>query len=299
MGNPKLTAVPSARSRLPVLQIRLALILGTLLFASLMGVVSTVAWISNKPAPVDLRGAVAYGKSIAETAAHEWLSGKVISVPMLSNVDLPNSSKPLKFSELAWEGFTRESLPTGLIYERHTFLTTIESSDEIGYKPIKVLVVVAFPRGQDAYLAALPSFSPVTQVPVSKVFDYSDLETENLPSNVDDQIRKWASAYAMDERETLKLLTGDSSDGAEYAGLGEFNVSNVKVLSAIPAGDTGYGSDTWLVRVTMTLVSDYGFKTNSEMDITVTEAGSGLPRIVGWSGAGAGLRGGNDTRIKQ
>ena len=294
-----MTAVPAARSRLPILQIRLAVVLGTLLFSSIMGLVSTVAWLSNKPEPVDLRGAMAYGRSIAETAAYEWLSGRTISVPTLSNVDLPSSSKPLKFTDLSWEGFARESLPTGLIYERHTFLTTIESSNDLGYKPIKVMVVVGFPRGQDAYLAALPSFTPLTQVPVNKVFDYSDLETANLPGNVYEQLVKWAKAYASDERETLKLLAGDSADGIEYVGIGEFNVSNIKVIASVPAGDTGYGTDTWLVRVMLTLNNSSGFKTESEMDVTVTEASSGLPRIVGWSGAGAGIKGANDTRISR
>ena len=299
MKEPRLTAIPATRSRLPVLQLRLALVLGSLVLSAVMGVVSTIAWIGNKPPALDLRGAVAYGRAVAEVAAESWLDGKSVALPVLDGIELPQDGKMLPHGSVVWEGFTRESLPNGLVYERHTFLTTINGVGEDGepnLKLLRVAVSVAFPNGAQAVLASLPSLESVDNRSSSKVFDYSDLQTEDIPGSVQAQLQKWANAYATDDRSNLQQITGDSTPKVEYVGLGGFIAGTPSVIAALPAGETDYGSDTWLVRSRVPLSGANGFSSEIEMDLTVVEASSGLPRIVGWGPAGSGLRGPIETR---
>jgi hypothetical protein len=296
---PRLTAVPATRSRLPVLQLRLALVLGSLVLSAVMGIISTIAWIGNKPAPVDLRGAQAYGQAVAQIAAQSWLDGKSVTLPVLESVVIPPTGPGLPHGPVVWEGFTRESNSSGLVFERHTFLTTVNGVDENGDPTmtlLRVAVSVAFPGTSQAALAALPSLEPVDDRASDKVFDYSDLELDDLPNEVSPQLVEWAKAYAADDRANLKQLTGDSAGGVEYVGLGGFVAEEPNVIAALPAGDTSYGSDTWLLRARIPLQGANGFTSEIEMDLTVVEASSGLPRIVGWGPAGVGLRGPNETR---
>lgn len=300
MRKPRLTAVPAARSRFPVLQIRLALVLGSLLFAALMGIISTVAWINNKPAAVDLSGNVAYGRGVAQVAVNTWLDGKNVLIPGLKDVTLRGSGKPLPHGDVVWDSFKRQQLPgSGLIYERHSFITTIDGKNDDGQsvvRLVKVSVTVAFPAGQQAVLAAAPSLEPVDPRSYDGSFDYSDLRPKAVPGNVPAQLQAWAEAYASDDRSALKQLTGDGTAGVEYAGIGGFALDSVSVVNAIPAGATTYGADTWLVRARILLIGANEFSSVSEMDITVVSASSGLPRIVGWGPAGVGLLGPLDTR---
>lgn len=300
-NEPRLTAVPAARSRMPLLQIRIALVLGTLLAAALLGVISTVAWMTHRPAPVDLSSVTTYGRGLAEVAVVSWLDGKPIQAGSLDSIEFP-SRTPLAHGAVAWDGFTRAALPepSGLVYERHRFVTTIAGTDDAGeptWRPVAVSIVVSFPESSRPLISSLPSIEPLDTRNSDKVFDYSDLSTQALPAQAGTEISRWAGYWASDDRDQLKLTTGDQTTGVEYIGLGGFNADTVRVIAALPAGNTAYGSDTWLVRIRLAITGANKYSTETEMDLTVVGASTGIPRIVGWGPAGAGLRGPAETRL--
>ena len=297
---PRLTAVPAARSRMPLLQIRVAVILGSLVAAALLGLVSTVAWIANKPQPADLGPVTTYGRGLAEVAANSWLDGTPLAVATLNNVTLKTGSA-LVHGPIAWDGFSRSSLPapSGLVYERHRFVTTIAGLDDKGkqtWRPVMLTVTVAFPTSSSPVLASLPSLESVTTAGSGKVFDYTDLSDKQLPSGASAQLQSWVQYWVTDNRAQLKQLTGDGQPGAVYVGLGGFANGELSVVSSLPAGATQYGQDTWLVRARVRLIGANEYSQEMEMDLTVIDASSGLPRVIGWGPAGVGLRGPNETR---
>ena len=300
--NPKLTAIPASRSKLPILKVRLALVLSILLFSSAMGVVSTVAWFVNKPAKVQSETPVPYGKGLAELAVISWLDGRELGGNKFDSFQIKNS-KPLTHGPVVWDGFIRKTLPppSNLVYENHKFITTIPMANDEGatvMTPIYVIVAVAFPGTAEPYVASMPSLRRVSEALSSAVFDYSDLPQENLPSSAVKQVTSWAEAFASDNRDQLKLLTGDTTPGYQFMGLGGFKAQDVSIKSSIYSGNTAYGNDTWLVRVRFTLVSANLFNQDTEMDLTIVDGSSGLPKIAGYGPAGAGLRSSSDTRVK-
>lgn len=303
-AEPRLTAVPAARSRLPVLQIRLAAVLGSLLLAAVMGIVSTVAWMTNQPPTPDYRLALPQGKAVAELAAVGWLEGTPLVVPALENVTLPDSPGKFVYTNFTWEGFNTDVLPNGFPYELHRFIVSqpIQVDSTRTSNRLLRLTVAVMLSGGKGYLAAVPAIEPVDMRGVRGVFDYSDVSDNALPGGAQAQVEKWASSWASDNRDQLKLLTGDTTAGIEYPGLGGFTATQTIVENALPAGNTVIGGltyyDAYLVRVRISLTGSGAnqFMTESEMDLTVVNASSGLPLIIGWGPAGAGLRGPADTR---
>jgi hypothetical protein len=300
-NEPRLTAVPAARSRMPVLRIRLALVLGSLVAAAVLGLLSTLAWMTQSTPAPDLSQALPKGKGVATIAAEAWLDGKPIEVPALMDVALPETRVPLVHSDLTWEGFAPRALPSGVSYEVHRFLVVLPFTLDSGKQSNRVMrvftTVAVTPDGR-SYLAALPSMAPVDMRTGKGVLDYSDLQPKPLPSDAIAQIEQWADAWAADDRDQLKLLTGDTVSGVEYPGIGGFESTGSDVIAALSAGETAYGSDTYLVRVRISLASGGAnqFQTETDMDLTMVDITTGLPRIVGWGPAGAGLRGPSETR---
>ena len=300
--SPKLSAVPASRSKLPILKIRLYLVIGVLGLSSLMGMFSTVAWILNKPQAVDTSSNVPYGKGLAELTVNSWLDGVGIYANQLDNVDIRNS-KALPHGKVVWDSFTRKSLPapSNLLYEVHTFMTTIESLDTDGNAvsaATYISVAVAFPGSGEAYIASMPSFRKIPVAESSAVFDYTDLSSLSVPNNANKQVKAWASAFAEDDRDQLKLLSGDTIEGYQYLGMGGFKVGSVVVESAMNSGNTTYGADTWLVRVRINLISADLFNQDTEMDLTIVNGSSGLPKIIGYGPAGSGLMSEAETRVR-
>lgn len=302
MSKKRLTAVPAKRSSAPVLQIRLILVLGSLLLAAVAGVVSTFAWLSLSIPEPDLTKALPEGKAVAEIAAKDWLNGEVLSVPS-SGIELPKSANPLPYSALSWDGFTTSSLPSGVVYELHSFSLQLVEPSPDGKSTVKRNMILTVPVSLnsegDPIIVGFPYMEQSSTKPEEIIFDYTDVASGALPGGASEQITKWAQSWASDNREQLKLLTGDTTGGVEYRGIGGFAPDRVQILNAVPGGNNSYGSDTYLVRVRIFLSSSSAnkFTTATELDLTLADASSGLPKIVGWGPAGKGLSGPQDTRI--
>lgn len=297
MSKSRITAVPAKRSSAPILQIRLILVLGSLILAAVAGIVSTFAWLSLSIPEPDLTKALPQGKSVAEVAADNWVNGTPLTVPS-ADIVFPENSKPLPYSSLVWDGFTSGTLPSGSVYELHSFALQLGNEDN-GPKNMILTVPIAINSQNEPIVIGLPYLEQATASGEEIIFDYSDVGSGALPSGASEQITKWAQSWASDNREQLKLLTGDTTNGVEYRGIGGFTADRIQILNALPSGDNQYGSDTYLVRIRVFLSGDSAneFNTATELDLTLANASSGLPKIVGWGPAGKGLLGPQDTRI--
>jgi hypothetical protein len=300
--SPRLTAVPASKSKLPILRIRLILVLSTFALSSLMGIFATVAWVTNNKQPITTQTETPYGKGLAELAVISWLDGKDINANKLDTF-LINSSKSLQHGPVVWDTFVRKTLPapSNMIYENHQFITTIpytNADNIVEMTTIYVVVSIAFPENGSPYIASQPSFKRIKIQPSDASFDYTNISSTGLPGNSIKQVTAWANAFASDNRDQLKLLSGDTTDGYEYPGIGNFTANNVSVISAIYSGNTVYGNDTWLARVRFTLSSANLFNQDTEMDLTIVDGSTGLPKIIGYGPAGSGLRASSDTRVK-
>jgi hypothetical protein len=313
-GLPPLTAVPAARSRAAVLKVRLVLVLGALLLSSVMGVFAAVSFLSFDPPTVDLEASKPRGMALAELSAYAYLSGEALPLPALAGQELPRldptavkvgTPRVEVVGPLRWDGFEVRSLPSGVPFETHRFLfyridplsALAAGTDTLSppqrYQLMLLTVQVAFPPGGNPVLASRPYFAPANWTGSDRVVaDYTDASPVNLPSNSVEQLRSWASAWAADDSETLRLLTGDQTSGVRYVGLGGYQFVEMRVVSAIQVRADGF-----IVRARLALSGANGVRVEMDMDITVDSASTGLPNIVGWGPAGSGMKAPSDVRV--
>ena len=87
---PRWTALPASRSKAPILQIRLFLVLGALILAAVLGVVSTVAWLNVKPTPPT---PTPVSQSASATVATNYLLGQSTVVPVAPVASTSNGAQ--------------------------------------------------------------------------------------------------------------------------------------------------------------------------------------------------------------
>lgn len=307
-GLPRLTAVPAARSKAAVLKVRFWVILGGLLFSAAVGLFAAVSFLTFEPAVVDVDDAKPQGLAVAELAANDFLYGGGFSVPQVPGQDSPEGSSVDVAGPLVWDGFTRYALPNGTPVEAHRFLfhralrsggTTGPTGEvvdqDVAYQLMELSVLVAVPLDTNPVLAARPYMSPAVYSDAELVADYSDFElAAPLPSGAAEQIGSWGKAWAEDDAEKLKLLTGDLTAGVRYVGLGGYSFAEIRVLSS-----SEFAEDSYLVRVRIVLTGANGSILEMDMDLTVTAASTGLPKVSGWGPAGSGLRTPADVRVSE
>lgn len=278
-----------------MLRVRLTLVLGGLVFSSLMGVVATMAWIANKPGAVDLSPAIPRGRAVAEAAAQDYLTGRPFSVPVGSQLDQYTNSRAgtaFPFQSLTWDSFRAGRFYTGESTEEHRFLVTYKTVDANNLDTFRrmtltVLVVVpAAGSGTPVYLASLPSLLPdLSATKTGPALYYDSSISQAPPAQVTETLTDWAKAYAADDRKTLQQLSGDTDTGFEYRGLGGFGVDNVTVTSSVPL-DKALTSFLVQVRIQMTAAAD--FRQETDLELTVIGADSATPHVQGWGPIGVG-----------
>jgi len=304
-GLPKLTAVPAARSRAAVLKVRLYLVLGGLVVTSLIGVFAAVAFLTFDPPVVDVAESKPRGRAVAELSAHDYLFGGALLLPTAPNQEIREGSSVEVFGPLTWDGFERITLASGVPAEMHTFLfhrpvrsggTTDETGalvgQQVSYQLMKLTVLVAVPADGNPVLAARPHFVPAEYREVPVVADYTDLDPQPLPATALEQLRSWATAWATDDAEKLKLLTGDQTPNVRYVGLGGYEFTGMSVIASIPVAE-----DAFVVRARLVLAGANGSTLEMDMDLTITAASTGLPNVSGWGPAGSGLTTPADVRV--
>lgn len=305
-GLPRLTAVPAARSKAAVLKVRFWLIMAALLSCSATGLFAAVSFLTFDPEVVNVDDAKPRGRAIAELAANDFLYGGVFQVPQIPGQDPPSGSNVDIAGSVMWDGFSRYSLPNGAPVERHRFLfhrilrnatnTALPgdvAAEEVSYQLMELTVLVAVPVDTNPVLAARPYMSPAVYADAEIIADYSDFQlAAPLPAGSVQQIASWGAAWAADDSEKLKLLTGDPTANVRYVGLGGYVFKEIRVLSA-----SDYGEDSFLVRARIVLGGANESILEMDMDLTISEASTGLPKVSGWGPAGSGLRVPADVRV--
>jgi len=303
---PRLTAIPAARSKAVVLKVRFWSILGALLFAAGVGVFAAVSYLTFEPPFVDVEAAKPRGLAVAELAANDFLYGGALAVPAVQDQDPPAGSAVDVIGPVVWDRFVTSTLPNGVPLEMHKFLfhRTVKAPDtvnpdgqtvegKVNVQLMELSVLVAVPSDANPAIAARPHMVPAVYADLAVRTDYSDSDLiETLPSAAVNQLRAWGSAWARDDSEQLKLLTGDQTADVRYVGLGGYSLNGMTVVSALE-----FAPDEFLVRVRVGLRGANGSILEMDMDLTVTAASSGLPKVVGWGPAGSGLRRPEDVRV--
>lgn len=304
--NPRLTAIPAARSSAPVLKIRLALVLGTLLLAAVAGVFAAVSWVMYQPPVVDLNASVPRGRGLATVTAEAYLLGTLTPVPVVEGLTYrPVDPGAFEISgDIQWDRFSRFTLPSGT-FERHSFLFyrvvgTENNRPVLELSEITVLVTVPSsaagpPLPGTLALAAAPAVRPLRYRNSAVVADFSDLDGVGaLPPTARELLAsQWVKAYATDNAELLLRYSGTSDTGFRYVGIGGFTTdSSLRLITAIDRG-----GDAWLVRARVLLVSANGTKAEMDIDVTVADASTGNPKIVAWGPAGSGALAPEAVRI--
>lgn len=305
-GLPRLTAVPAARSRAAVLKIRFWAVFAALIFSAGVGLFAAVSFLTFDPPVVDVNDAKPIGLAVAELAAHDFLSGGTLRLPTVPGQDPVPGSTVAAFGPIAWQGFARYDLPNGTPVEAHRFLfyrslsspspATGAAAPPPTYQLMELSVLVAVPRDTNPILAARPYMEPALFADAELVTDLSDFElAESLPRTARDQIRSWGRAWATNDTEKLKLITGDQTARVRYIGLGGYVFDDdFQVLSA-----SEFPDDTFLVRIRVVLRGANESILEMDMDLTVTSASTGLPKVSGWGPAGSGLRTPADVRVSE
>lgn len=303
---PRLTAVPAARSRAAVLKVRLALLLGALLLSSAMGLFAAISFLRFEVPVVDVDSSKPRGRAVAELAALSYLAGGSLDLPSLNGQQLNDAASVDTFGPITWDGFERSTLPSLEQVESHRFLfyrvlplpPAVEGAPAPTpeYQLMTLTVLVAVPASGNPVLAARPYFAPAEYRDNNDIVaDYTDsAAVAGLPSAAVDQLQSWAGAWASDDYEKLKLLTGDQTPGVRYRGLGGYQFVEMRVISSIRTATDGY-----LVRARVVLASANGSTLEMDMDITVDSASTGLPNVIGWGPAGSGIAKPSDVRVSE
>jgi len=273
-----------------------------LLLAALSGVGALIAWATFEPPEVDAAADVPRGQAMADMIVDSFLSGEQYDLPQLDEVNFAPQDPVAHATDARWDRFERFFIGDTEV-EEHVYLlhrqvpgepssADPEPADELELTELTVLVSVA--DGAVPAVAALPYLQPVRDSAPQGVADYSDFDNaEQVPGEAAERLGRWAQAWARDDHDDLRVLTGDSTTGVRYVGLGQHTATNVRVIQALDTGE-----DRWLVRVRVSLESANGSQVDMDLDVTISDA-AGNPRIDGWGPAGAGLLDPADVRITQ
>lgn len=278
-----------------MLKIRIWLVLGSLVFAAAMGIVATVAWMSqDPPPPVDLADAQPQAAAAATLVANAYLDGQPAPVPVADDVQGWPTGQSLEHQPPQWNGFDTIKFPSGLSVERHRFLfyrnATIDGKP--GLLMYELVVPMAISSVGTPALAGLPYFHPTTYGDVAGNTLYETKNEVNVPPAIGEAVQQWANAWAVGDSEKLKALAGDGSVGAYYPGLGGCEAGSVKMLSTYPSS-----SETWVIRARVPLTCANGYSSLMDLDVTAVGNPPSPTRIVGWGPIGSGVLGPDSVRV--
>lgn len=286
MRRPSWTAIPAARSALPVLRLRLYALLGALLLAASLGVVSTIAWVTADPPVIDFSVARPYAEGHALAITESWLAGQQTSLPVADGIDArfgsqdqASTSSPaprLTIRSITAFNWTRD-LVQGRLVETQYLLVDATETDLV------VAVPFVFDKSTPV-LAAYPSILPPALTSATPPLEYQDVPgLESVPEPVRERVAEWGAAYASNDGATLRDLADDTNATAsQYRGVGGMTlVGTPQVKRAIP-GTTGL-----LLQVRFTFQAAQGVPLVLEFDMLVLAAESFTPRIVAWGPVGS------------
>jgi hypothetical protein len=273
------TAIPAQRSSDAKLKVKVWTVLGLLIFCSLAGVFSLFAWMGNSGGGATVSaGGSARAASFAAAVASDWVAGRPYSVPVAKDLEVPTNppSEALPgVVSLTWSGFVA-------VEERGRYLET--NYFAVPGDPPRRLAVTVEITANGPVLAASPALEPLKIGPGGDAFDRRNQTQQQVTADLTRVVTDWANAYAADNRQRLKELTGDPEPSRGYAGLGGMTASNVQIVSLVG----GPVENTAVARVQVRL-NDGTFSMPAEYDLLVSQWATATPKVLAWGAAGSGM----------
>lgn len=314
MSRPSLTAVPAARSSLPILKIRRRLFLGLLIGAASIGLFAGLAWLlAPSELTVDERPRDEEAIALATSVAMDFVSGKNTTVPVAEDVDgrFAKHGAAVAKAKVRFAGSRQMRLgdTTPLTVEQVTFFVTgPEPEDEEKSVPTYDVTVTMGLAPDGWVLAAAPTIEPATLSGGVEVPDYKGLFTNGGDSSslndlehataIKSQVEKWAQVYTSEGRDSegLFAITGTNNSSHSYDGLGGWDVENVQITSWLTGENSSenaeeFGQSWVVVRVSLVLnpPASKGATVSAEYDLLLQpEKNPAAPPVTAWGPAGTG-----------
>lgn len=297
MSDTRWSAIPAARSKAPILQIRLFAVVGVLILSALMGIFSTLAWISNASNPVPTPAPVAQAAGFAESIAQDYLAGRTTTLPVASDLSPDfasqyTSSDRLKVVSLSRQGFTSVSDNLGVIETTYFLAVTTQGTYRLAV-PVRLTT-------KGPVLATYPTLLPARYKASTGPLDFSNNPYPNDPyyitpttiqtatPNVATSISTWATALAANDTQALYQIVNDPNPSAQpgdYVGLGGFTL---RTKPQILGGYQVPGSELYVrVRLVMSSSSAKGVILSNDYDLEIANPKSPNPAVVAWGPAGS------------
>jgi hypothetical protein len=305
--SPRWTALPAARSKAPVLQIRLALVLGALVLSACFGIISLFAWLSVKPTPPTPTPVSA---SASATVATNYLLGQPTVVPVApvaattagvqwtldQTLGLPPNSPVgtrylyslvLDKSGSHSYGYTITSYgPTGATVDVETdYYVAVTNYGTF------VVAVPMYLTATGPQLAALPSLSPYapTASGSNTGLDYhlqSGFEAPTSPMN--DAVQSWAQAYVTGTPSLASIVLAPNIASPDYQSLSGFKLTSATALGAVPGSGTDAGYVYVRVRLVILSTSANGVSLTMDTDLMLQQT-TDQPayKVVAWGPTGS------------
>jgi hypothetical protein len=298
------TAVPREFSSPRRFNRRFRLLLGTVLLAAVSGPIGCVAAVANRPQE-ETPTLQPQHADFAAVVANSYLDGQPLPVPVADGLSAaagrdtpndPNASlateivpQPIAHTWVISMGADVVTIPVGessqRVVETHRYLV-----GAAGGPFVLAVPVIQTPGGAPA-LGAVPAIEPF--VPDESAADLASLdwsaayETDQPSDTLKQRIGEWATAFAADDRRQLLEITGDSRNGVQYVGLGDWQVvGEPQVGGLFTRSDGAAGTH---VEIGLVAVADPAVTTRVSFDLLVRHADDPLPQIVAWGPAGGAL----------
>lgn len=132
------------------------------------------------------------------------------------------------------------------------------------------------------YLVSPPTILPMDRLVTANVEGSKpsgeQFTEQELNEGTINNINRWASAYAQDDRDTLKTLTGDGRVEAVYPGVGGFVLEgNPEVLWSYQFKDNQTDEDRIVARIQFSMSTPVSGNSSSSNDITGSSGGKFAP----------------------
>ena len=312
------SAVPAARSTAPVLKIRLALVLGSLLLAASMGVFATFAWMSAPKNQATASAPVPLAAAFSQAAANDYLRGQSSSLPAIS---IDKSGTTVTHSSAASPSYwpTAPLFPTYTLanspdafatyanvpcpyfatngatctLEVHKYLVDTPS----GLYALYVSVDITHPT--NPVLAAAPSLLPLRFDHTHSQFSFltgtstpvGALRGAGTNSYVNTAISNWAKAFVVADPAALNDLV--HSQGQNNAQPNPLSLRGFNYAGGGPVGaflSSALPNNTIVVQVSLLVspTSAKGVVVRSDYDLVVSDDSGTSAYVSNWGPAGSG-----------
>lgn len=314
MARPKLTAVPAARSSLPILKIRRRVFLTLLIIAATLGLFSGLAWLlSPSEVTVPERPRDESAIALAATVANDFVKGLDTAVPTSSDVSgqFSKQGPAVPGGRVEYAGALQYRIGDvqALTIEQVTFLVTGKTPEDPEVPADVYELSVAMGLGADGWvLTAAPTIIPAKLAPPMEVPGYKDLfqsggdgsTLSELPNAeaIRTQVEKWAQVFAAEGRSSdgLFAITGTNNSEHSFDGLGGWSVEAMSIKSWLSGENSAETAaefgDTWVViRVALVLnpPATKGASVSAEYDLLLQPGKNpAAPPVTAWGPAGTG-----------